>query len=113
MNNYIYTYKYSISKEICEDIINLFENDIENHFKGVTYGGIDIDVKNTIDYRISSNNPKWSKISKLLINEINKHCKIYLNTIPFNRMSEKVFEIKSFQLQKYIKNEGKFTYHDD
>ena len=113
MNNYIYTYKYSISKEICKDIINLFENDTENHYKGVTYGGLNIDVKNTIDYQISSNNPKWTKISKLLINEINKHCKIYLNTIPFHTMSEKEFEIKNFQLQKYIKNEGKYIYHDD
>ena len=46
--NFIGCWKFNDNK-LCEDIINLFENNKEFHIKGVTGIGIDENVKKSID----------------------------------------------------------------
>lgn len=129
MEEYIYINDNSFSKEICNDIIDMFENQ-EDKCDGVTFGGLDKNVKDTIDFRIpiDESNPhfiKWQKIRDLLKNELTRNLNIYIKKISepllldiqnstrkyqfFNHTSN----CDTYMIQKYNKNKGRYIYHDD
>ncbi len=133
-DNYVYVNKLSISKELCDDIILMFENETNGKYEGVTGGGLIKKVKKTIDFSIPMNIQnssketyfKWEKIKNFLDDELNRNSKIYINKLikllniekkeinsVYYIFSTKFITNNSFQIQKYIKNEGNFTYHDD
>ena len=69
MDKYIYTNKTSLSSELCNDIIQLFE--IENKkYEGVTAAGLNKNIKNTMDFVIPKDNNKWYKIYNFLSKEL-------------------------------------------
>ena len=49
MDKYVYIKENVLSKEICNKIIKLFEEDTTNQYAGTYTGGIDKDIKNTIN----------------------------------------------------------------
>jgi hypothetical protein len=61
--NYFYINNNSISKELCNEIINLFEEEATK-YEGITASGLNKDIKDSIDFVIPTQNEetKWSKI---------------------------------------------------
>ena len=127
-NKYIYTNINSLSRELCEDIINLFEIE-EGRYAGVTFNGVDKNIKDTTDYYIKPEDKKWSKIHSFLNKELNNNLKSYLDKLNENncinnsgQLTERIdykyfnsekFYFHSFMIQKYNKNEGRYIYHND
>ena len=129
--DFIYTNHNSLSKEICEDIIELYERDKESGCKGITGVGTNIKVKDSWDLSISyliNNTEKneWSNIHKLLYTELYYNIKNYLNKLyrveyEKNRLEYHSFKIiqanplkvETFQIQKYEPLSGKYIYHQD
>jgi len=131
---YIYINKSFLSKELCNIIIEMFEDEINGKYEGLTAGGITKDVKKTTDFiipkELKDNNDftikKWSKIQKILSEELDRNVNKYINNIftslnidkkenntKYNVFSQKFLTHDKFMIQKYNKNDGKFTYHDD
>lgn len=127
MDKYIYTNKTSLSSELCNDIIQLFE--IENKkYEGVTAAGLNKNIKNTMDFVIPKDNNKWYKIYNFLSKELQYNIKEYLNNLNNNdeykninqdtNITYKFFDnnkyyIHNFMVQRYNRNEGKYVYHND
>jgi hypothetical protein len=126
MTNYIFKKPNSIPDLLCDHIISLFENGETKFFDGVTFGGIQKDVKNTKDYIINKNEEKWSKISEILYKELSKGLKEYLLSLhndqynkennmnrDFSFFDNNALHIDNFMVQRYIANEGHYVYHND
>ena len=74
MNNYlidtfVYLNKNSISHELCDDLIKLFEEETDGKYEGVTASGLNKDIKDTTDFIITKINEKWSKMYDFLEKE--------------------------------------------
>jgi hypothetical protein len=130
-NNYFYINKNSISKELCKKIIEMFDYD-KNKYEGVTFGGLNKNIKDTQDLVIpntpnKSGFDKWSKIQKFLEKELAKNTKEYVkildNLVNKNHQKENttseyktfgnVLSNENFMVQKYTKQKGRYVYHDD
>jgi len=117
MNNFIYM-KKSLSKELCDEIINLFENE-ENKHIGVMVGGVNLNKKNTTDFLIPNNSEScWDKITTMLQKELQTHLNDYITTTKtifnYNVLKEMKYLFEdSFNIQKYKANEGFYDYHND
>lgn len=116
-NKYIYTINNSISKELCYEIINMFEND-DSKIEGLTLGGLNKNIKDTTDLVITLNNKKWYKIYNFLYNELSRKLSNYFIKINNNTFNYIYFETNKlyfeiFMIQRYLKNEGKYIYHHD
>lgn len=127
MENYIYVNNNSLSYELCIDLIKMFEEETDK-YDGVTFKGLDKNIKDTTDFVIPENNKKWNKINKLLNIEIQNNIKTYLdelnNKIDFENKNQnsinkyKIFENtkflhKNYMMQRYLKGKGKYIYHND
>jgi hypothetical protein len=133
---YIYSNENSISKQLCNDIILLYENYSSYHYKGLTSGGYQPRVKDTIDFIIPTDNDMskdWYKINNFLNKELHKNIKqyiVYINSLVnstdnynikydfikslnFVNNTAKFFQYDSLMIQKYLKNKGKYIFHDD
>ena len=108
----------SISRELCDDIINLFSQE-KNRYPGETTGGVNTKVKDTTDFIITDGGPKWDKINKVLEKELSNNVTEYIkkcnnNVEPeYNVLNSSYLTTYSMQLQKYKKNVGKYVYHQD
>ncbi len=122
MTDFIYTNESSISSELCDDIIKMFEEQMEGKYRGIIGNNKthDKQIKNTIDFVITKE-PKWKKIWEFLEKELTNNVTEFLNNITlkeYNTEHRKFFFFRklhsdTFVIQKYHKNEGKFSYHDD
>lgn len=125
----IYVNPNSLSKELCIDMINLFEND-KHTVHGETGRGLDKEIKDTTDLVISNGGKSWERINELLTKELNnnvieyvKQFDNYINSIiERDDINNDKYKYKSFsnylsipsmQIQRYIKNSGKYIYHND
>lgn len=120
MQNYIYENPNSLSKKNCQKIIDLFENDMSVKYEGVTQSGLNKQIKNTTDGIINKNDPKWIDIYNTLSLELQTNIKLYLNKLYENSFDEKYTYFKdknliteNFMIQRYVKNHGKYVYHND
>jgi hypothetical protein len=131
LTEFIYENNNSISKILCKEIIELYENPEIKKNKGVTLGGLNTNVKDTTDFVIPASingniNPTWEKIEKFLYKELNSNLKEYLkkinkdsyksennNNIEASLFKNNILEVRSFMIQKYEKNIGKYVYHND
>jgi hypothetical protein len=133
--DYIYINEYSISNQLCKDIIELYHRNSVNHYKGVTAGGINIDVKDTIDYIIPidiDSTHEWYKISEFLKKELHKNIKKYIMkinsmvdsndsySIKYNFLNDLdflnntyFFQYDNLMIQRYEKNKGRYKFHID
>jgi hypothetical protein len=125
ISDYFHINENSLSKELCIDIINLFEN--EKKYPGTTISGINKDIKNTMEVLIptNSNSPLFKKLRTLLDKELNNNVKKYVNNInnlvsnveensdrKFNIFNDFLF-FETMQIQKYDKQKGRYIYHHD
>lgn len=128
MSNYIFTKSHSIPDSLCEQIINNYENDSHNHYRGATIGGINPEIKDTTDIIIPSDKTHavWGKISRFLYSELLKNLREYLKSVHnenfnANKNYDKEYfyfdnsplSVREFLMQKYKKNSGKYVYHND
>lgn len=129
--NYFYINQTSISPELCKTIINMFNID-NNKYPGITYAGLNKNIKDTNDLVIpnSPDKPgfdKWIKLHKFLEKELAKNTKEYIKIldelIVKNHEKEattheyKTFgnfvTTESFMVQRYTKQKGRYIYHND
>lgn len=126
MDKFIYINENSISSQLCNDIKDLFEEYKEKHNDGTTIGGINKSIKDTSDYVIPFNpDKKWEKISDFLSKELTKNLSKYIKNLnnminedenynmKFNILDAKFLQYDNFMVQKYVKTEGKYIYHND
>lgn len=123
--NYVYTAP-SLSKELCETIIQQYDSNSQFRYSGVTASGVDKRVKDTQDMVIPDNE-EWYDINKILTDEIQKHLKLYLGTIEtaenykkennygyeYHHLQQELIQVNNFMIQRYEKNKGKYVYHTD
>jgi Rps23 Pro-64 3,4-dihydroxylase Tpa1-like proline 4-hydroxylase len=116
MEKLIYLENNSLPNELCEEIIEMFEND-DSQYDGVTASGLNKKIKNTRDL-IIPNNDKWNKILNVLTKELHRNLNLYIKSLKTNLNDYAIFSKhflyeNSFQIQRYRKNEGKYIYHHD
>ena len=123
LTSLIYLNPDSISKQLCDEIIHLYENE-NDKYNGITAGGLNKNVKDTLDFNIPNEEP-WTKIKDFLEVELKKNLKMYidqLNSHNFeNENSSVTFKFfdnilcytKTFMIQRYIKQVGRYIYHND
>ena len=127
MEKYIYINKKSLSTEICRDIIDLFENE-DRKSDGITHGGLQKNIKDTKDFVIPENEPKWYNYYQLFHNEIMRNLQLYLNKLNENDSFKNINQNTTsnythfnnikishsvFMIQRYIMNTGRYVYHND
>lgn len=128
-NKYIYINETSLSKIVCNELINIFENS-QNKYDGLTHGGLNKKIKDTTDISIPSNDKTWFKYHKLLKEELFRNLKNYIDLIDnysndYNNSNlnspykfshiecQKGMRVKVFLMQKYDKCKGRYIYHND
>jgi hypothetical protein len=127
-SNYFYINEKSLSKEVCIDIIDLFESETDK-YEGQTISGLNKEIKDTIEFLIPHQCQIKSeiliKIRKLLEKELDINIKKYVqNTNNFVSNIEENSDHKyrnfdnflvfdTMQIQKYVKTKGRYVYHHD
>jgi hypothetical protein len=115
--NFIYENNFALCPELCEEIITLFESSPDK-CEGTTMGGIQKNVKDTTDLKISKCK-LWKDIYECLENELMHNIQNYMSSInekyayDTNKIIDCKFDITPFMIQRYIQNEGKYIYHND
>ena len=127
-DSFIYLKNNSISKDLCSEIIYLFENEKNLHYPGETSSGYLPDIKKTIDLSLHNffdgklkeqlkNYDKWEKIVLYLENELSDNLKKYIDIVnkkyDTKFFDKNYFTTQGFLFHKYLKNDGKFEYHHD
>jgi hypothetical protein len=122
--NLIYTNPHSISKQLCDEIIHLYELEDNRRYSGITAGGLDKNVKDTTDFMIP-HDKVWGQIHDFLATELKLNIKMYFDNLNNNKIQNenssrkfKIFadtetKIYSFMMQRYIKQVGRYVYHND
>lgn len=128
MENYLYINENSLSPELCNLIIQYF-NDDKNKYEGVTGGGLNHAIKETLDLSLTQQDcPRWKKICSILHNELDINTKSYVSKINnqitenheienstnnYSVFSKAFLKNETFQMQKYEKGKGRYIYHTD
>lgn len=119
MESVIYQNKKALNVHLCDDMITMFElNKIEQR-QGVTIGGLQRNIKETYDITFSNESSEyWSNCSKHIIEVLYNNLREWKKQFKLSEkdtyaLTEKLTLRNSFILQKYEKNRGKYTYHDD
>ena len=112
MIEYLEEYENVLDKEYCDYIISEFMKESNTH-PGSTSGGVNVNVKKTIDFHLKNNCSEiWTEIDKKLYEGLNKCLYKYRDKYEAFKMFSKI-EDTGFQIQRYIKNEGFYIYHND
>jgi len=111
---YIYSIKNSLSKPLCEEIISRFEVE-QKKGDGMTFAGLDKEIKDTTDFHLSLNPDGWRDIDKVLSNELSKALLDYSKHLNKDIKILYYGEVRDlgFQIQKYEKGVGKYVFHND
>lgn len=118
--NLIKTYKDCLSKNMCNKIIEIFENN-EKKTEGKTFIGVDKNIKDTTDLHSNNLNDhhEWKIMETIIRKELNCKLDNYYFDINNGDYSNPLFvpypytEDSGFQIQKYNQNEGFYKFHND
>lgn len=124
MDNFVYINKYSLPHSLCNEIMEIFEKNINNHVIGITGLGLNKNVKDTTEILIPCSNnifnieidiftSRWIKIYDFLIDEVTKNINIYLKKEIGQTLQKREKNIYSIQIQRYDKNKGHYVWHND
>ena len=114
---YYYIKKEAISKETCQQIIELFEK--SDKHEGHTMGGLDISVKKTFEIKIEGNewiefdNILYSCLTNALIEYAVQLKTLCNNGIIIYYLENNKITDTGYQIQKYIKYDGFYVWHND
>jgi len=127
----LYVNNNSLSKDLCKDLIQFFENDLSNYgYEGIVQAGVKKHIKDTTDMVITNhlNDNHWTKVNKVLLNELQYNIAEYIEKLSdnldkgtnttghnynYNVVCSDQLTIPAMQMQKYNKNTGKYLYHND
>lgn len=111
--NYIAEYENALDAKLCDDLIEFFKQS-KNKKEGVTFGGLDKNIKNTLDLHFSceQNNDFIQHADKILFDTTNKYIQEYLFEMNILDTGQ-TYSDKGYQIQCYTKNEGYYIYHND
>ena len=70
-----------ITPEKCSEIIDRFEKDKKHQRQGVTAGGIQIEVKNSIDLMPDNNPEDWKDVEDLFHEKISLMLDLYIKPL--------------------------------
>ena len=131
IDNYLYINNQSICKHLCNDIIDLFEEQ-SGKYEGLVASGLNKNIKDTTDFIIPRKDTdletikKWERIDKFLTKELDRNVKKYVQNLTikmniveensdskFNIFSTNSLTTNEFMIQRYIKNKGRYVYHND
>tara|TARA_R100000353_G_C6498720_1_gene193659 strand:+ start:114 stop:716 length:603 start_codon:yes stop_codon:yes gene_type:complete len=76
---FVYVAENILTPEKCSEIIDRFEKDKKHQHQGVTAGGIDIEVKNSIDLMPDMNPEEWKDVEDLFHEKISLMLDLYIN----------------------------------
>lgn len=114
---YYYVKMDALSKDECQTIIDMFEDE-EQHFQGTTLGGINLKIKKT--YEVFIKGEKWKEIdaaiSRILTPAIIEYGQQIMSTVHNDFIHLKLINNitdTGYQLQKYIKGDGFYNWHED
>ena len=116
---FIKTYPNVLSDLMCENIIKFYQ-DSDKKKDGITTGGINKEIKNSLDlFYEDIDNSEWYFYVNYIRDIITIKLRLYsydLNEGSF--LNKKVmnfssFEEYGFQIQEYIANEGYYNFHND
>jgi hypothetical protein len=114
-DEYIYVKNNSISNDVCDNLIELFENDASHLvYDGVTHDGNVSEIKKTRDLVLF---PNINKYDDELFKELTLNISSYINNIS-NKYGVVMIPLRNtndtgFQIQKYIANHGLYNHHHD
>jgi len=117
---FIHLENNSLEKDVCDEIINRFNND-ERKTPGKVLSGLIVSVKNTIELSISGRSG-WDDIDKLLHSKLNSALSNYINkhvivnngqSCGLNNPCFKNIRDYGYNIQKYYANEGFYVWHND
>jgi hypothetical protein len=110
---YYYIDKNALSKETCQGIIDLFES-LPQH-KGITGGGLNMDIKRTFEIKIQGN--VWKEYDTILCESLYRAVDDYsiqlINKCNNASLTNKTLTDSGYQIQKYIKYDGFYKWHSD
>jgi hypothetical protein len=123
--DYVYT-QSSLSKELCEEIIDKYEKEQNLKYQGVTARGLDKNIKDTQDMMIPESK-EWEEINQVLSIELQRHVKLYIERIEkgenykeernfgieYKHLADKLLQENNFMIQKYDQKKGRYVYHED
>jgi len=115
-DKYVYIDDTSLSPDICDTIINKFNDNPSNKRKGVCGQGYNANVKCSTDYSITHNDENWRDIYQLLLSNLHNSIIQYeaqINNSQYTHFKNTYLKSTVFQLQHYSKNNGKFLFHND
>lgn len=127
MEQLIYTNDNSLSSELCDEIIDLFEKQEYGKYEGLTRGGVQKNIKDTVDFVIPQDEI-WKNIEKCLARELQDNLKIYAdilnakyNDVNADQQSDATFKLLHYDdiifrekiIKKYTANVGRYVYHND
>ena len=103
------------NNKLCNEIIQLFENNKDLQKQGVTGKGRDLKIKKTIDIKVNPNDLKKPKfeILKQYINELHKCFLDYQNQWPFLKSILKTVYVPTFNIQKYSRGDHFAALHSE
>ena len=103
------------NNKLCNEIIQLFENNKDLQKQGVTGKGRDLKIKKTIDIKVSPNDLKKTKfeILKQYVNGLHKCFLDYQNQWPFLKSILKTVYVPTFNIQKYSRGDHFASLHSE
>lgn len=121
-SNFIKIYDNTLTPEFCKMVIEKYTKDNRKH-EGVVGGGLIKDIKDTTDLMLSKLDD-WKDIDDIFYKSLNTHLNKY--SLEINLMFKKYKCVKDgcvvlskksddtgYQIQRYIKNRGKYIWHHD
>ena len=114
-DHYIYVKNNSISEEVCDYLIKVFEKDASHLvYRGVTLSGPS-DSKITLDLKLST---EINKYDSYIFEELNSNVNAYFQTLNAKYEGINIIPLKNirdtgYQMQKYMSNVGIYQYHHD
>jgi len=118
MNSFIFEIPNSLPESLCDDMIYMYELE-DNKYDGITFSGVNKNIKDTTDLVMPKNNILWEKVENILNIQLSKGLTEYmkiLNKEEYSRyhvLDECKLTVDSFMLQKYKKCKGRYIYHND
>ena len=116
------TYPHSLTSEVCERIIRIFERLPKR--EGVVGGGLIPDIKKTMDahseHKCYVEDNEWRMVENVIRKELTAKLELYLydinkgEVLPNNFFPKPVPMMDAgFQIQRYTANEGDYKFHQD
>ncbi len=114
LSNFIYIKNNALPKSFCDNVIEKFEKD-DRKYQGTTGGGVDLDVKRSLDLCISGLE-EWKNFDEVFFKSLNKHLDEYWRQVPklFGKgeMVSRKGEDTGYQIQKSQPGDF-YTWHSD